>query len=424
MYTYEKKDKQGELKVQISSQDWEAAVEKAYEKNKGKYNIQGFRNGKAPRKVIEQNYGDTVFFDDAFEAVISQEFSKFLMENQDVHPAAMPSVNMDSFTADKGVVATLTFDLVPEVTLATLSGLKAKKADAKVEDSMLDAELEKLKNSHARYVEKDKIAENGDMVTIDFSGAVNGEKFEGGTAENYKLELGSHTFIDGFEDQVVGMKVGETKDIHVTFPEFYQEASLKGKPAVFTVTAKKVEQKELPEINDKFISDISEFETIDEYKKDLKDKLIKEAERKATFDYENALLQEVVENSKVDLPNSMIEDEAHYMKHNFEHKLSHQSMSIEDYLGYTGQKKEDFEAKMKEDAQKTVKTRLVLQKIVSENKIEVAEAELDEKINGYATQYGMPVEELKKNLTPEDKSYFENEILMDKIIAFIKAQNK
>ncbi len=279
MYKYELKDKQGSLKVSVSAKDWQDAVERAYEKNKGKYNVQGFRKGKAPRRVIEQTYGDTVFFDDAFEDVVSKEYGKFLNENKEVRPASMPQVEMNSFTADKGVEATLTFDLMPEVSLGDLKTLKTKKKAAKVEDKTIEAELERMRSLHARFVEKDKTAENGDFATIDFSGSVDGVKFEGGTAENYRLELGSHTFIEGFEEQVVGMKLGQTKDVNVTFPENYQAENLKGKPAVFVVTLKKVEEKELPELNDRFIADSTEFESLDEYKKNLKERLLKEIGR-------------------------------------------------------------------------------------------------------------------------------------------------
>lgn len=422
MYKYDRQEKQGKLKVTINSKDWEAALEKAYEKNKGKYKVQGFRQGKVPRRVIEQNYGDTVFFDDAFNDVISQEFAKFLRENKDVHPASMPDVNMDSFTADKGIEATLTFDLMPEVTLGSLSALKAKKTKAKVDDKAVEVEIERMRSTHARFVEADREAKNGDIVCIDFSGSVNGKKFEGGTAENYRLELGSHTFIEGFEEQLVGMKKGESKDVNVTFPKEYHEASLKGKPAVFAVTVKKVEEKQVPDVDDKFVSDCTEFETLDEYKKSIKEKLLQDAERKADFDFENALIEEVVAGATVDIPHSMIHDEAHHMIHNFEHRLSHQNMTLETYLQYTGSTFDAFHEKMEKDAEKTVKTRLVLQKLISENKIEVSEADLEEKYKVYASQYGMSEEELKKNVSQDDVAYFENEILMEKVIAFLKSK--
>ncbi len=424
MYKYELKEKQGSLKVSISAKDWQDAVERAYEKNKGKYNVQGFRKGKAPRKVIEQTYGDMVFFDDAFEDVVSKEYGKFLNENREVKPASMPQVEMNSFTADKGVEATLTFDLMPEVSLGDIKSLKTKKKAAKVDDKMVDAELERMRSAHARFVEKEKTAENGDFATIDFSGSVDGVKFEGGTAENYRLELGSHTFIDGFEDQVVGMKLGQTRDVNVTFPDNYQAENLKGKPAVFVVTLKKVEEKQLPELNDKFIADSTEFETLDEYKKSLKERLLKDAENRAEHEYENALIEEVVSLSTVDIPHSMIHEEAHYLIHDLEHRLSHQNMKLEDYLRYSNMTYDALHEKMEEGAKRTVKTRLVLQAIITKNNITVSEAELEAHLAKWAERYNMPLEEVKNTISDQDRGYFENEVMMEKLISYLKGESK
>lgn len=424
MYTYEIKNKQGVLKVKVSAEEFEKAVQNAYEKNKGKFKVQGFRPGKAPRRVIEQTYGDTVFFDEAFEEVVSGEYSKFLEENLQVRPAGYPNVETNSFTLDKGVEATLTFDLIPEVELGSISGLKAKLVEPKVEAKQINDAIEGLRNSHARFVESDKVAENGDFATIDFSGSVDGVKFDGGTASDYKLELGSHTFIEGFEDQVVGMKVGEKKDVKVTFPQNYHVDTLKGKPAVFEVVLKKVEKKELPEVNDKFISDVTEFETLEEYKKDLTSKLKDEAKKKAQIDYEAALLEEVSERSKVEIPASMVEQEVHDMIHDFEHRLSHQGMKLEDYLDYLGTTLDAFKKDREEDARKNIKTRLVLQKIIADNKISVSNSEMEAKIKSYAEQYGMQVEDMKKSLSQQDYLYFQNQAMMEKIISFIKEQNK
>ena len=246
MYTYEKKQNEGQLKVTISKEEWEKAVESAYQNTKGKYNVQGFRKGKAPRRVIEQTYGDTVFFDDAFEEVVSGEYSRFLLENAEVKPAESPRVEMNSFTVDKGIEATLTFALMPEVTLGSLTGLKAKVKAEKVDEKAIKAEMERFQEAHARYEESEEEVKNGDFATIDFSGSVDGVKFEGGTAKDYRLEIGSHTFIEGFEEQIVGLKKGESKDINVTFPTSYQAEELAGKPAVFAITVNKVERKILP----------------------------------------------------------------------------------------------------------------------------------------------------------------------------------
>lgn len=424
MYTFEKKDKQGVLKIKVSKDVWDKAVEHSYEKNKDKYNVQGFRKGKAPRKVIEQNYGDMVFFDDAFDEVISNDYSKFLSENTSIVPASHPHVEMNSFSIDSGIEATLVFDLMPEFELPDLSKIKVVKDKAEVTEEDVLKELENERLAHARYVEEDKDAENGDFATIDFTGFVNGEKFEGGEAKDYRLELGSHTFIEGFEDQVVGMKKGEEKDINVVFPENYPAENLKGKPAVFKVVLKKVEKKVLPELDDKYVSDTTEFETVDEYKKAVKDNLLKIVEDRVERDYEVKLLDEIADKSNIDVPQSMIDHEVDHIVEDFEHRLSHQGMTLQNYLDYIGKTLEEFKNERKIDAEKNIKTRLVLQKIISQNKISVTAEELDENISQYASRYQMSLEDFKKAMSPDDYAYFENNVVMTKVLNFIKSSVK
>ena len=424
MYKYEKKDKKGTVTLTISKEEWEKAVEKSYEENKGKFNIQGFRKGKAPRKVIEQNYGDTVFFDDAFDHVVSSEYNKFLNENTNVIPVEQPHIVDNKFTADKGLEVVLEFDLLPEFTLPLFKGLKAKKADVKVTDEQVDAELENERQAHARYEEKDKNAELGDFATIDFVGYVDDVKFEGGEAKDYRIELGSHTFIDTFEDQIVGMKKGEEKDIKVTFPKNYHAEELKGKPAVFKVTLKKVEEKELPTIDDKYISDTTEFETLEEYKKSIKENLVKMEEDKVERDYEVALLDEIAQLSNIEVPYSMVEHEVHHIVEDFEHRLSHQGMTLQNYLDYVGKTLDEFKKDRESDAEKNIKTRLVLQKIISENNITASSEELDKSIEEYATRYNMTLDDFKKAMSPNDYAYFENNVIMTKVLDLIKEQCK
>lgn len=424
MYTYEVKNKQGVLKIKIPAQEFEEAINHAYERTKSKYKVQGFRNGKAPRRVIEQTYGDTVFFDEAFEEAVQNEYSKFLDENVAVKPADYPHVEDNKYTREKGLEVTLVFDLIPEVQLGAVSGLKSKLKQVKIDSTKINHEIENLRSTHARFVESDKPAEDGDFATIDFSGTVDGVKFDGGTANDYRLELGSHTFIEGFEEQIVGMKVGEKRDVKVTFPKNYHVDSLKGKPAVFETTLKKVEKKQLPEVNDKFISDVTEFETLDEYKKDVKAKLTAQEEKQAELDYESALIEEISQNSKVEIPHSMVHNEAHEMIHDFEHRLSHQGMKLEDYLSYIGKTYQQFHDEREIDAEKNIKTRLVLQKLISQYKISVTNQDVENKIADYAKQYDLNVEEVKKGLSQQDYLYFNNQALMEKVIAFIKEQNK
>lgn len=424
MYKFEKKDKRGVVTITISSEEWENAVEKSYEENKSKFNIQGFRKGKAPRKVIEQNYGDTIFFDDAFDHVVTDEYNKFLNENTNIIPVEQPHVVDNKFTADKGLEVVLEFDLLPEFTLPSFKGLKAKKKDVEVTDEQVDAELENERQAHARYVEEEKIAENGDYATIDFTGYIDDVKFEGGEAKDYRLELGSHSFIDTFEEQIIGMKKDEEKDVKVTFPENYHVDELKGKPAIFKVVLKKVEKKELPIIDDKYVSDTTEFETLDEYKKSIKENLLKMEEDRAERDYEVALLDEIAELSHIEVPQSMVEHEIHHMVEDFEHRLSHQGMTLQNYLDYIGKSLDEFKEDRKSDAEKNIKTRLVLQKIISENNMTASNDELDKNIEEYAIKYNMTLDDFKKAMSPNDYAYFENNVIMTKVLDLIKEQSK
>ena len=424
MYTFEKKDKQGILNIKVSKEEWENTVENVYQKTKSKFKIQGFRSGKAPRKVIEQNYGDTVFFEDAFDEIVSKEYSKFLEENPKIVPASQPHVDMNNFTIDNGLETTLKFDLMPEFELPDFANLEAKKPEAVVKEEDVKRELENARVSHARYVEEEKDAEMGDFATIDFVGYVDEVKFDGGEAQDYRLELGSHTFIEGFEDQIVGMKKGEQRDINVTFPENYPAENLKGKPAVFKITLKKVEKKVLPEIDDKFVSDTTEFETVEEFKNSIRENLQKQAEEKAERDYEVLLLDEISAKSGIELSDAMVDHEVEHMVHDFEHRLSHQGMTLEAYLQYLGKTIEEFKTERRADAEKNIKTRLVLQRIISQNKITVTNEELDAKISEYASQYQMNVEEFKKAISHEDIAFFENNIIMTKVLDLIKGKNR
>lgn len=422
MVTREKSEKgKLKLKIELTAEQWEAAIEKSYEKNKGKYNIQGFRKGKAPRKVIEKNYGDTVFYDDAFDDAVSAEYAQFLKENPDFEPADYPKVNIDSMTAD-GLKVSLTVDLMPDVELGPIA-LNIKKKKPSVSESELEVEIKRFTDGQARFIESDKPAENGDFVSIDFSGSVDGEKFEGGSAEDYRLELGSHTFIEGFEDQIVGMKSGEQKVVKVTFPEKYPAENLAGKPADFEVKVKKVEKKEIPEFNDKLVSFATEFATAEEYKQDLKAKILKAKEAQSEREFENALIEEVVKKAKIDLPKSMVEHEKEHLIHDFSDRLAYQNIKLEDYLSYIGKEKADFEKEQEAEAERVLKTRLVLQKIVKDNGIEISHEEIHAKIHEIADAQGKSCEEVEASLSDYDFSYIQNDILMNKLIAFLKSKN-
>lgn len=423
MVTREKSEK-GMLKliVEVSGKVWEEAIEKAYEKNKGKYNIQGFRKGKAPRKVIEKNYGDTVFYDDAFEDVVSSEYAEFLQNNPEIEVADYPKVNIDSMTSD-GLKVSLSVNLMPEVELGPIK-FKIKKKEPSVSEEEVEQQVKAFVDSQARFVESDKPAEMGDFVNIDFSGSVDGKKFDGGTAEDYRLELGSHSFIDTFEDQLVGLKVGDEKVVKVTFPEKYPAENLAGKLAEFEVKVKKVEKKEARELNDKLISFATEFATVEEYKKDVREKILQTKSNQAEREFENSLIEEVVKQAKVDLPDSMVGHEKHHLIHDFEDRLKYQNIRLDDYLNYIGKSKEDFEKEQLEEAKRTLKTRLVLQKIIKDRKIEITHEEVHSKLHEIADARGTTCEEVEKNLSEYELSYIQNDILMNKLIGYLKSNNE
>ena len=403
------------LKLKVSANVWAKAQEEAYEKNKGKFNIQGFRKGKAPRKFIEKEYGDTVFYDDAFDAIFSKEYADFLKKNKDVEPVDYPNVTVDSITAN-GVEATLTITLMPEVKVGEFKGLKFKKDKVEVSDERVEHELSHLVEKQARFVESDAKSEMGDFVTIDFKGTVDGVAFEGGSAEDYRLELGSHSFIDNFEDQLVGLVKEEAKDVKVTFPKDYPATELAGKEAVFACLVKKVEKKELPELNDKLIADTTDFETLDEYKKDLKAKLLEEEENKAQRKLENEIIEKVVENSTVDIPAILIDNEVEHMVRDMSQRLAYQGIKLEDYLSYMKTNVEEFKASKRVDAEHNVKARLVLQKLIKENGVKATQKEMDERIMKYSTTSKENLEEFKKSLSEYEKSYIENDVMMTKLI--------
>lgn len=422
MVTREKSEKGSlKLKIEISGEKWEEAIERSYEKNKGKYNIQGFRKGKAPRKVIEKNYGDTVFYDDAFDEVVSMEYAEFLKNNPDLEIADYPKVSIDSMTAD-GLKVSLTVLLMPEVELGPIS-LSVKKKKPSVSQEEVDEQVKRFVDSQARFVESDQPAENGDFVNIDFSGSVDGVKFDGGTAEDYRLELGSHTFIEGFEDQLVGLKAGDEKVVKVSFPQNYPAENLAGKPADFAVKVKKVEKKQAQELSDKLVSFATEFATVEEYKNDVKAKLLQAKQNQAEREFENALIEEVVKKAKVEIPNSMIEHEKEHLVQDFEGRLAYQHIKLDDYLSYIGKTREDFDKEQLEEAKRVLKTRLVLQKIVKDNEISISHDEVHAKLHEVAEARGTTCEEVEKGMSEYELNYIQNDILMNKLIELLKSKN-
>ena len=419
----EKKDGKLTVEFKLNAEEWEAEVEKAYQKNKGKYKLDGFRQGKIPRKVLEKTYGEYLFYEDALNEVCDRTFFEFLEKEKDVQAVDYPEVSVKNLSKE-GVEWVATITLMPEVELGKYDGLEVKKDKVSVTDKEVEAKLKDLQEKQARYVDvTDRPAKMGDLVNIDFAGSIDGVAFDGGTAKDYELELGSHSFISGFEEQVVGMKVDEQKDVKVEFPKEYHAKNLAGKPAVFAVKLLTIREKQVPEIDDKFASDVSEFNTLDELKKDTKEKIKSEKEADAERAFENKLVEEVVKNSKVDVPKVMVTNQIARNVEDMKRSLAMQGLSYEMYLGYIGLTDEQFRKSREEDTEKQIKTTLVLSELVKKEGIKAEESEVEDKIKELAEKMKKTVDELKKTMTESQKEVIENNIISEKVIKLLKEKN-
>ena len=399
----EKKDGKITVDFSLNADEWEAEVQKAYEKNKGKYKLDGFRQGKIPRKVLEKTYGDFLFYEDALNSVCDNSFFDMLEKEKDIHAVDYPDISVTS-VGKEGVNWVATITLVPDVTLGKYTGIDVEKSKVEVEDKEVDEKIKALQEKQARFVDvNDRKAKMGDLVNIDFVGSMNGVAFEGGSAKDYELELGSHTFIAGFEEQIEGMEINEQKDINVTFPETYGAKELAGKPAVFAVKLLTIREKQMPEIDDKFASEVSEFNTLEELKNDTKAKLQADKEKQAERELENKLVEEIVKNAEVNIPDCMIKNQINREIEEMKRTLASQGMSFEMYLAYTNMTEEKLRESRKEDTEKQIKTTLVLSEIVKQENIKAEETDVEAKIVELANNMKKKPEELKKTMNPSQR---------------------
>lgn len=414
------------ITMTFDAKEWEAANQKAYEQTRGKYFVNGFRKGKAPRHVIELNYGKGVFFEDALNNLFSEHYYDIVeKEKENFTVVGQPELSVDDIS-EKGAALVATVAVKPDIKLGAYKGINIQKVEYTVKDEDVEAELKRLQERNSRLVAVEgRAAENGDTATIDFSGSVDGEKFEGGTSENYPLVLGSGSFIPGFEEQVVGMNVGESKDVNVKFPEDYQAENLKGKDAVFAVTLHKLEKKELPEINDEFIKDAAGAESVDAYKKETRERLEKQAKEKGDAETENNIVKAITETSEADIPDAMIESQMDMMMRNMEYRLGMQygGMKLADYLKYMGTDLATFREGYRSQAAETVKSQLVVDKIIREEGIKAEEADIDAKLEEFAKAAGKTLEEYKKDVDASQREYIANDIVINKLFDFLKANN-
>ena len=422
-YTVEKLEKsQVKFNYTVDKDSFNKAIKQAYEKTKHKYAIPGFRKGHAPQKIIEGMYGAGVFFSDAVNELIDASLNE-LETKEEYDFVAVDSVCDVDMTEDGGVKYSIVMVVKPEVTLGQYKGLNVAKKAVKVTAKQVDEKIAQEQEKQARLVEVDTAAVNGNIVSMDFVGSVDGEKFEGGSAENYDLELGSNTFIPGFEEQLVGVKAGDVKDVKVTFPENYQAENLAGKEAVFACTVKAVKVKELPTVDDEFVKEISEFDTLAEYKADVKAQLTKEAQEKVDREFEDAVVEKIVDASQVEIPQAMIDREADEMVHEFEYRLMYQGLKLDDYLKYLNMTRDQLVDQYKDQASKSVKVRLVMEALVKAENLKIEDKEIEDKMAKFAEQSSQTVEEFKKTLHKEQVDYIVNSIMNEKLLDFLTKEN-
>lgn len=408
------------LEIEVSEEQFEKGISKAYKKNVGRFNIPGFRKGKAPRFMIERYYGEGVFYEDAINEVCPEAYEAAI-EEHDLQPVDMPELDIVQIEKGKPFIFKAAVTIKPEVTLGEYNGIEAEKKEYPVTDEDVDKELENMRQASARMINvEDRAAQKDDMVIIDYKGFVGDEQFEGGTAENQTLVLGSGQFIEGFEDQLVGAKADDHVDVKVTFPEDYQAEHLAGKDAVFHVDVKEIKEKELPELDDEFAKDVSEFDTLEELKKDIKEKLEQRAEQRVKGETENEIIKKAVENSEVDIPDVMVEKQIDSMVRDFEIQLMYQGLKMEDYIKYSGSSEEDLRSNLRNDARQRVKTQLVLERIAKVEGISETEEELDQEIEKLAKQFKQEdTKKLKESLGEDELKNLKESIIIRKTVELL-----
>lgn len=415
----EKTDKNNELKLEftIEAAKFDEGMKKVYAKTAKYFNIPGFRKGKAPMSMIEKTYGSEIFYEDTFNEVVPEVYEKELKENN-IEAVSRPDMDVKQIGKGQDLIFSAVVQIKPEVKLGKYKGIELKKVEYNVSDKDIDHELGHMAERNARLVVvEDRAVEKDDITVIDFEGFVDGVAFEGGKAENHELTIGSNTFIPGFEDQIIGMKTGEEKEINVKFPEEYFSKDLAGKDATFKVKLHEIKKKELPELNDDFAKDTSEFETLKELKASIKEKLEEENKNKAKYETEDAAIKAVTDNVELEIPSGMIETEIDNMVKDMDARLSYQGMKLDQYLQMIGKTMEDFRKECEEEAEKSVKTRLVLEAIIKEEKIEPSIDEVEAKIKEMAEMYGKKEDELKQN--EQFKKYIEDSLKNQKVVEFI-----
>ena len=412
------------LTIEVPAEEFDAAIKNAYNKNKNKFSIPGFRKGKAPLAMLEKMYGAGIFYEDAANEVIDASYPKAAEESKE-EIVSTPEIKVTQIEKGKAFIYEATVALKPEVTLGEYKGVEVKKAEAVVTDEDVENELTAARKKNGRLIDvEDGAIEDGDNTIIDFTGYIDDKTFDGGAGTDYPLVIGSHSFIEGFEDQLIGKKKGETCDVNVIFPAEYHADELAGKPAKFVVTIKEVKRNELPELNDEFASEVSDFDTLDEYKADIRKKLQEKKEQDAKVENENNVIEKVVENAQMEMPQPMVDTQAREMVENYARRLQSQGLNINDYMKYTGMTPEKLMEQMRPEAEKRIKTRLVLEKVVEVENVEVSDEKLDEQINEIAASYKLEGAKLKEMMGEREKEQIREDLKVQAAIDLLVEQAK
>ncbi|HIQ97960.1 MAG TPA: trigger factor [Candidatus Limivivens merdigallinarum] len=412
------------LTIEASAEDFENAVQKAYLKMKGRINIPGFRKGKAPRKMIEKMYGQGIFFEDAANALIPEQYEKAI-EDCDLEIVSQPEIDVVQIESGKPFIFTATVAVKPEVTLGEYKGVEVPKSEVEVTDEEIQAEIDKEREKNSRMIDiDDRAVENGDIIKLDFDGSVDGVPFEGGKAENYELTIGSGSFIPGFEDQLIGAKIGEELDVNVTFPEEYHAKDLAGKAAVFKCKVNEIKVKELPEADDEFASEVSEFETMDEYKADIKKNLLERKERTAKSQKENAVVEKIVENATMEIPDAMVDTQIRNQMEDFARRMKSQGLTMEQYFQFTGMDVDKMREQMRPEALKRIQNSLVLEAVAKAENIEISDERVDEEITKLADVYKMEADKLKELMGEYEREQMKKDLAIQAAVDLVREAAK
>lgn len=412
------------LTIEASADDLDKALEKAYQKNKGKMSVPGFRKGKVPKAMIEKMYGKEVFYEDAANELIPEAYAKAMDECTE-EIVSQPTIDVIQLEAGKPFIFTAEVALKPEISLGKYKGVKVEKTVVIVTDEEVNAELEKERENNARTISiENRAVKDGDTTVIDFNGFVDGKEFDGGKGENYTLEIGSHSFIDTFEEQLVGKNVGDNIEVNVNFPEDYQAEELAGKPAMFKVAIKEIKEKELPELNDEFASEVSEFDTLDEYKADVKKKLADKKEVEAKNSKEDAVINAIIADAKMDIPDAMILSQQKQLVEDFAQRISSQGLTIEQYFQFTGLTFDTMLDQVKPQAEKRIKSRLVLEAVVAAEKMEASEEDYDDEVTRMSSMYQMEVDKVREMLGENEKKQIMLDLAIQKAVEFVVSEAK